>query len=49
MIVWLNGAFGVGKTTTSGLLAKTLPGARVFDAERAEAVNLNEAPLGGVY
>lgn len=34
MIVWLNGTFGVGKTTTSELLAKTLPRARVFDSER---------------
>jgi len=34
MIVWLNGTFGVGKTTTSELLAKTLPDARVFDAEK---------------
>ena len=33
MIVWLNGAFGAGKTTTSGLLAKSLPKARLFDAE----------------
>src|SRR5580704_9355367 len=33
MIVWLNGTFGVGKTTTSELLAKSLPGARIFDAE----------------
>lgn len=34
MIVWLNETFGVGKTTTSQLLAKTLPAARVFDSER---------------
>jgi hypothetical protein len=34
MIVWLNGTFGVGKTTTSELLATTLPDARVFDSER---------------
>lgn len=34
VIVWLNGTFGAGKTTTSELLAKTLPGARVFDTER---------------
>ena len=33
MIIWLNGTFGVGKTTTSELLAKTMPGARVFDSE----------------
>ncbi|HEX4790786.1 MAG TPA: AAA family ATPase [Actinospica sp.] len=34
MIVWLNGTFGVGKSTTSELLVKTLPEARLFDAER---------------
>jgi predicted kinase len=33
MIVWLNGTFGVGKTTTSVLLAELLPDARIFDAE----------------
>ena len=33
MIVWLNGTFGVGKTTTSELLVKALPKARLFDAE----------------
>ncbi|WP_112136278.1 AAA family ATPase [Glycomyces dulcitolivorans] len=32
MIVWLNGTFGAGKTTTARLLQQTLP-ARVFDAE----------------
>ncbi|RRR98335.1 AAA family ATPase [Glycomyces terrestris] len=32
MIVWLNGAFGAGKTTTARVLQDALP-ARVFDAE----------------
>lgn len=32
MIVWLNGTFGAGKTTTAALLEDALP-ARVFDAE----------------
>lgn len=32
MIVWLNGTFGAGKTTTAALLKDALP-ARVFDAE----------------
>ncbi|MCC3763265.1 AAA family ATPase [Glycomyces sp. TRM65418] len=32
MIVWLNGAFGAGKTTTARLLEDALP-ARLFDAE----------------
>ncbi|MFI7249318.1 AAA family ATPase [Micromonospora chalcea] len=33
MIVWLNGAFGVGKTTTARLLTDALPDARLFDPE----------------
>lgn len=33
VIVWLNGTFGVGKTSTSALLAESLPDARVFDTE----------------
>jgi len=33
MIVWINGPFGGGKTTTAGLLAKRLDGAKVFDPE----------------
>ncbi|WP_328471082.1 AAA family ATPase [Streptomyces sp. NBC_00448] len=33
MIVWLNGTFGAGKTTTSRLLTEMLPGARIFDSE----------------
>jgi hypothetical protein len=33
MIVWLNGTFGVGKTTTSKKLTALLPGARIFDSE----------------
>ncbi|MEV4711836.1 AAA family ATPase [Micromonospora sp. NPDC049374] len=33
MIVWINGAFGVGKTTTAGLLMERLPDAKVFDPE----------------
>jgi predicted kinase len=32
MIVWLNGTFGAGKTTTAALLKEALP-ARVFDSE----------------
>ncbi|OJU40624.1 MAG: ATP-binding protein [Microbacterium sp. 69-10] len=34
MIVWLNGTHGVGKTTTSALVQKLVPGSRVFDAEK---------------
>lgn len=33
MILWLNGPFGVGKTTTARELARCLPGARTFDPE----------------
>lgn len=32
MIVWLNGTYGAGKTTTAPLLAEALP-ARIFDSE----------------
>ena len=33
MILWINGAFGAGKTTTAGLVTKRLDGAKVFDPE----------------
>ncbi|MFE5288758.1 ATP-binding protein [Nocardia sp. NPDC056611] len=33
MIIWLNGAFGAGKTTTAKELIALLPGSRVFDTE----------------
>ena len=33
MIVWINGAFGSGKTTTATLLVEKLPGAKLFDPE----------------
>lgn len=33
MIVWLNGTFGVGKTTTARELLPLLPGSRIFDSE----------------
>jgi predicted kinase len=34
VVVLLNGAFGVGKTTVARLLAAGLPGASIFDPER---------------
>ncbi|GAB2953542.1 AAA family ATPase [Streptomyces pseudoechinosporeus] len=34
MIIWLNGAFGVGKTTTANELTTLLPDSRLFDAEQ---------------
>ncbi|WP_067890627.1 AAA family ATPase [Nocardia vaccinii] len=33
MIIWLNGTFGAGKTTTAAELAALLPGSRIFDTE----------------
>ncbi|WP_228834433.1 AAA family ATPase [Nocardia abscessus] len=33
MIIWLNGTFGAGKTTTAGELTALLPGSRIFDTE----------------
>jgi hypothetical protein len=33
VIVWLNGTFGAGKTTTADELVKLLPESRIFDAE----------------
>ena len=34
VIVWLNGPFGVGKTTVAAELVRLMPGARTFDPER---------------
>ncbi|WP_433684991.1 AAA family ATPase [Nocardia sp. CA-119907] len=33
MIIWLNGTFGAGKSTTAGELTALLPGSRIFDTE----------------
>jgi ABC-type branched-subunit amino acid transport system ATPase component len=33
MIVWVNGPFGVGKTTVTKLLVERMPNAHVFDTE----------------
>ncbi|MGW5574056.1 adenylyl-sulfate kinase [Nocardia thailandica] len=33
MIVWLNGTFGAGKTTTATELTDMLSGSRIFDTE----------------
>ncbi|MFF7216159.1 AAA family ATPase [Streptomyces sp. NPDC008238] len=34
MIIWLNGTFGAGKTTTCAHLERLVPGAHVFDTEQ---------------
>ena len=34
MIIWLNGAHGVGKTTAAVLAQQRIPGSRVLDAEK---------------
>ncbi|MGH8876173.1 MAG: ATP-binding protein [Stackebrandtia sp.] len=34
MIVWLNGTFGAGKTSTSRELVDLIPSARIFDTEQ---------------
>lgn len=47
VIVWLNGAFGVGKTTTARELLAVVPGSRVFDPETVGAMlrdNLADRP-----
>jgi hypothetical protein len=33
VIVWINGAFGAGKSRTAGLVTERIPGARIFDPE----------------
>ena len=38
MIVWVNGPFGVGKTTVSHALACRLPGAHVVNVEKVETM-----------
>jgi hypothetical protein len=38
MIVFLNGPFGIGKTTTARLLVVRLPGARLYNPERVGTV-----------
>ncbi|MBO4206347.1 AAA family ATPase [Micromonospora echinofusca] len=45
MIIWLNGAFGAGKTTVAGELCRRLPAARLFDPERVGAVLRRVRPV----
>lgn len=44
MIVWLNGAHGVGKTTTGALLQQLLPNSRVLDAEKVGETLMDITP-----
>lgn len=48
MILWINGAFGVGKTTTANLMMKRLDGAKVFDPEHVGYLLMSfvESPTG---
>ena len=38
MILIINGAFGVGKTTVAALLHRALPGSMIYDPERVGSV-----------
>ncbi|MFJ6527511.1 ATP-binding protein [Streptomyces longwoodensis] len=44
MIVWLTGAHGVGKTTTSVLVQRLIPDSRVFDAEKVGETLMDITP-----
>lgn len=44
MIIWLNGAHGVGKTTTSVFVQELITGSRVFDAEKVGETLMNIRP-----
>lgn len=48
MIVWLNGTFGAGKTTTAGELVRLLPDARLFDPEQVGHLLAHVDRLPGV-
>jgi len=52
MIIWLNGAYGVGKTTVAEILAGKLENSLLFDAEAVgDAVrgNYPDDPYGYIY
>lgn len=45
MIVWINGAFGAGKTTLMKELQQRLPDAMIFDPERVGMVLIKSVPM----
>jgi len=44
MIIWINGAFGAGKTTTASKLQNLLPGSFIYDPEEAGFFIRGNAP-----
>ncbi|WP_432575067.1 AAA family ATPase [Kineococcus sp. SYSU DK005] len=44
MIVWINGAHGVGKSTTSALVQQLVPGSRVLNAEKVGETLMDITP-----
>jgi len=44
MIIWINGAFGSGKSTTASKLQKLLVGSHIYDPEEAGFFIRNNAP-----
>ncbi len=46
MVVFINGSFGIGKTTVSRLLAAQLPGSMVFDPEPLGIALMHLAAIG---
>jgi hypothetical protein len=44
MIVWLNGAHGVGKSTNSVLVQQAIPDSRILDAEKVGEVLMDVKP-----
>lgn len=43
-MIWINGTFGVGKTTTAKLVHDALPGSRLFDPEMVGQLLLAHLP-----
>lgn len=44
VIIWLNGTYGGGKTTTSALVQELIPNSRVFDAEKVGETLMDITP-----